>query len=185
MKQSNSLADRVIKNSYYQVLLQLFTFVFPIILTPLIISKIGEVQFGIYALILGFIAVFGLFDLSFSSSFIVFISRYFEKKDEQNLNSYFNTGLFFYIAFSIIICTAGFLLSQPILSLLNIPADLTVVSKQVYLIGLTVFFVNSVFAIFPSVLISIQKMYLTSAAGIAGGIINFVLTVIALYSGYG
>ena len=185
MKQSNSLADRVIKNSYYQVLLQLFTFVFPIILTPLIISKIGEVQFGIYALILGFIAVFGLFDLSFSSSFIVFISRYFEKKDEQNLNSYFNTGLFFYIAFSIIICTAGFLLTQPILSLLNIPADLKEVSKQVYLIGLTVFFVNSVFAIFPSVLISIQKMYLTSAAGIAGGIINFVLTVIALYSGYG
>ena len=99
MKQSNSLADRVIKNSYYQVLLQLFTFVFPIILTPLIISKIGEVQFGIYALILGFITVFSLFDLSFSSSFVVFISRYFEKRDEQNLNSYFNTGLFFYVAF--------------------------------------------------------------------------------------
>ena len=185
MKQSNSLADRVIKNSYYQVLLQLFTFVFPIILTPLIISKIGEVQFGIYALILGFITVFSLFDLSFSSSFVVFISRYFEKKDEQNLNSYFNTGLFFYIAFSIIICIAGFLLTQPILSLLNIPAELTEVSKQVYLIGLTIFFLNSVFAIFPSVLISMQKMYLTSAAGIAGGLINFVLTVIALYSGYG
>lgn len=185
MKQSNSLADRVIKNSYYQVLLQLFTFVFPIILTPLIISKIGEVQFGIYALILGFITVFSLFDLSFSSSFVVFISRYFEKRDEQNLNSYFNTGLFFYVAFSIIICTAGFLLTQPILSLLNIPPELTEVSGQVYLIGLAVFFVNSVFAIFPSVLISMQKMYLTSAAGIAGGLINFVLTIIALYSGYG
>ncbi len=185
MSHKISLADRVIKNSYYQILLQLFTFVFPIILTPLIVSKIGEAQFGIYALVLGFITVFSLFDLSFSSSFIVFISRYFENNDTKNLNSYFNTGLFFYVIFSILTCTIGYFLADPLLSLLNIPADLLKVSQQVYYIGLSVFFINSVFAIFQSVLISMQKMYLTSAAGIAGGLLNFILTIIALHAGYG
>ncbi len=185
MSRNISLADRVIKNSYYQVLLQLFTFVFPIILTPLIVSKIGEAQFGIYALVLGFITVFSLFDLSFSSSFIVFISRYFENNDTKNLNSYFNTGLFFYVIFSTVTCLIGYLLAAPLLSLLNIPADLQEVSQQVYYIGLAVFFINSVFAIFQSVLISLQKMYLTSAAGIAGGLLNFILTIVALYTGYG
>lgn len=90
-----SLADKVIKNTFYYVIFQLFGFLFPLILTPFIISSIGEVQFGIYALVLGFIGMFSLFDLSISSSFVVFISRYYVKKDFVNLNKYLNTGLFF------------------------------------------------------------------------------------------
>lgn len=185
MHKGSSLADKVIRNSFYQVMLQFFTFLFPVILTPLIISKIGEEQFGIYALVLGFVTVFGLFDLSLSSSFVVFISKHYESRNYEKLNSYFNTGLFFYIVTSLIICIAGYILRDPIISFLNIPERFSNVAATVYILGLAIFFLSSVFTVFSSVLISIQKMYVTGAAGITGAFVNFALTLSAIYAGYG
>ena len=135
-----SLSDKVIKNTFYYIIFQLLGFAFPLILTPLIISKIGEVQYGIYIIVFGFVGIFGLFDLSLSSSFIIFISRFYIKKDFINLNKYFNTGLFFYIIFSFVIVIAGFLFSNSLLSLLNIPEDLYDKSVKIYYIGLLIFF---------------------------------------------
>lgn len=180
-----SLADKIIKNTFYYILFQFFGFIFPLILTPFIISYIGEVQFGIYALVLGFIGMFNLFDLSISSSFIVFISRYNVKKDFENLNKYFNTGLFFYFLFSVVIAIIGFIFSKPLLSLLNIPKELFETSVKVFNIGLIVFLITSSFTIFSSVLISLQKMYITSMAGILIGLTNLIVTIIILKAGYG
>lgn len=180
-----SLSEKVIKNTFYYIIFQLLGFAFPLILTPLIISKIGEVQYGIYIIVFGFVGIFGLFDLSLSSSFIIFISRFYIKKDFLNLNKYFNTGLFFYIIFSSIIVIAGFLFSQSLLSFLNIPEDLYDKSVKIYYIGLLIFFISSSFTIFISVLIALQKMYVTSASGIFVNTINAVLTILVLSMGYG
>lgn len=180
-----SLTQKIIKNTYYYFLFQLIGFLFPLILTPYIISKIGEEQFGIYALVLGFIGMFGLLDLSLSSSFIIFISRYFVIKDFTNLNRYFNTGFIFYVLFSAVIVAAGFIFAKPLLSLLNIPGYLTSTSIEVFYIGLFIFFVSNAFTIFSSVLISLQKMYVTSIAGIATAFSTTALTFIVLSLGYG
>ena len=180
-----SLSDKVIKNTFYYIIFQLFGFAFPLILTPFIISKIGEVQFGIYVLVLGFIGIFNLFDLSISSSFIVFISKYYVKKDFVNLNKYFNTGLFFYIVLSLLIVVVAYIFANPLLSLLKIPVELYDTSVKIYNIGLLVFFVTTAFSIYSSVLISLQKMYVISTAGIITGFINLIVTIVLLTAGYG
>jgi O-antigen/teichoic acid export membrane protein len=180
-----SLTEKIIKNTLYFVLSQIFGFIFPIILTPFILSSIGEVQFGLYVLVLGFIGLFNLFDLSISSSFVVFISRYNVKGDFKSLNEYFNTGLLFYVVISALIAAIAFLFAEPLLSLLNIPEDMKEISLTVYNIGLLVFLISGSFMIFTSVLISIQKMYITSIIGLTAGFLNLILTVIVLKSGYG
>ncbi|MEO6695475.1 MAG: oligosaccharide flippase family protein, partial [Ignavibacteria bacterium] len=180
-----SLADKIIKNTFYYSIFQLFGFLFPLVLTPFIISKIGEVQYAIYALTLGFVGIFGLFDLSISSSFVIFISRYHVRKDFLNLNKYFNTGLLFYILFSGLIVTAGYVFSKPILSLLKIPSELFDTSLNVFYIGLLIFFVSSVSAIYVSTLIALQKMYIISVAGIIINFANAILIIFVLTSGYG
>jgi len=180
-----SLSDKVIKNTFYYIVFQLFGFAFPLILTPFIISKIGEVQFAIYVLVLGFIGIFNLFDLSISSSFIVFISKYYVKKDFVNLNKYFNTGLFFYILLSLLIVIVAYIFANPLLSLLKIPSELYDTSVKIYNIGLLVFFITTAFSIYSSVLISLQKMYVISTAGIITGFINLIVTIIILSTGYG
>ncbi len=180
-----SLTDKVIKNTYYLVVSQLVGFIFPLILTPFIIGRIGESAFGIYALVLGFAGIFGLFDMSISSSFIKFISEHYTKKEYKELNSVINTGIVFYTVFSLICCIIGIVFMGKFLSMLNINENFRHTANIAYVISLAAFFVTNSFGIFNSVLVSLQKMYLTSILGMLLSLINFILIIVLLTSGYG
>ena len=180
-----SLTDKVIKNTFFFFISQVIGVIIPVFLTPFIVSKIGQVQFGIYALVLGFTGIFGLFDISLSSAFIKFISEHYNKKDFEELNKTINTGLFFYIFFSIIFCGIGYIFSEKFISLFNIPPELKSLSVLAFRISLAVFFISNAFGIFNSILVSLQKMYLTSILSIITSIINFTLTIMAILYGYG
>src|SRR5690606_12780575 len=140
-----SLTDKVVKNTFYQYAAQILGFIFPFFLTPFIISTIGEVQFGIYALVMGFSGTFALFDLSISSSFIKFISEDYNKNQKEKLNETISTGLIFYIIFSIIICIVGFAFTKPLVSLLNIPPNLEEISLLAFRISILIFFITNAF----------------------------------------
>ncbi|MCC6866654.1 MAG: polysaccharide biosynthesis protein [Ignavibacteria bacterium] len=180
-----SIRDKVIKNTFYHFIAQAFGFISPFILTPLIIKYIGTTEFGIYTIVLGFIGTFSLLDFSFSSSFIKFISEYYNKKNYDELNRTVNTGLFFYIIFSAFICIAVYFFSDYILKLINIPANLYELAKFALNISLVVFFIATSSNIFVSVLISIQKMYLNSLLGLIINFLNLTFTYIILVNGYG
>jgi O-antigen/teichoic acid export membrane protein len=182
---SSSLRDKVIKNTFYHFAAQAFGFLSPFVLTPLIIMHIGQTEFGIYAIVLGFIGTFGLLDFSFSASFIKFISEHYNQGKTEELNKTINTGLFFYIVFTLLICVIVLIFSESILRLINIPADLFELAQFSLYISLIIFFIATSSTIFVSVLISIQKMYLNSIIGLVINIINFVVTYLLLVSGYG
>lgn len=180
-----SLTDKVIKNTYYLLISQLAGFIFPLILTPFIIGHIGETAFGIYALVLGFAGIFGLFDMSISSSFIKFISEHYNKKEYNELNAVINTGIVFYTGFSVICCVIGIVFMDKFLGMLNISPDFAETARLAYIISLIAFFVTNSFGIFNSILVSLQKMYLTSILGMALTFVNFILVMGLLLYGYG
>jgi O-antigen/teichoic acid export membrane protein len=180
-----SLRDKVIKNTFYHFLAQAFGFLSPFILTPIIIAYIGNTQFGMYAIVLGFIGTFGLLDFSFSTSFIKFISEYYNKNEFENLNGVINTGFYFYLIFTALICIAVLAFSESILGMINIPPDLYSLAKFSLYISLLIFFLATSTTIFVSVLISIQKMYLNSIIGLVINIANFISTYMLLIYGYG
>ncbi len=180
-----SLTDKVIKNTFYYILSQIIGFIFPLILTPFIIGHIGGTSYGIYALVLGFAGIFGLFDLSVSSSFIKFISEHYNKKEYDELNSVINTGILFYTLFSVICCAIGLIFMDKFLSLININPGFMDIAKLAYIISLIAFFITNSFGIFNSVLISMQKMYLTSILGTLLSLLNFIAVMLFLAYGYG
>lgn len=180
-----SLTDKVVKNFYYFILGQIIGFVFPLILTPIIINKIGSTEYGIFAIVMGFVGSLGLFDLSVSNSFIKFISEHYNKKQFDELNGVINTGMLFYVVFSFLFFLIGAIFAAPLLSLLNIPSELNKLSIDVLRLSLLIFFVTTSFGIFNSILISLQKQYLTSFLGILLSLLNFTTIIIVLYSGYG
>lgn len=180
-----SLRDKVIKNTFYQFIAQAFGFLSPFILTPIIIAYIGQAQFGMYAIVMGFIGTFALFDFSISASFIKFISEHYNKNQTESLNKTINTGLFFYIGFTSLVCLVVILFSRPILSLINIPDDLHSLAYFSLYISLIIFFLATSSTIFISILISIQKMYLNSLIGLVINILNFISTYLLLTMGYG
>lgn len=180
-----SLRDKVIKNTFYHFIAQAFGFLSPFILTPLIISHIGQTEFGIYAIVLGFIGTFGLLDFSFSASFIKFISEHYNRKQYDELNRTINTGLFFYIFFTAAICIVVVIFARQVLGLINIPPELFELAEFSLYISLVIFFIATSSTIFVSVLISVQKMYLNSIIGLAINITNFAVTYVLLVTGFG
>lgn len=180
-----SLTDKIIKNTFYHLLSQVIGIFFPIILTPFIISHIGQVEFGIYALVLGLIGTFGLFDLSLSTSFIKFISEHYNKKEFEELNRTINTGLFFYILFSLVFTVIVYFFAYQIVRLINIPENLVGTAVYALRIGLLIFLLATSTTIFVSVLISLQKMYINSMLGLIVNFLNFCVTIILLKLGYG
>lgn len=180
-----SLTDKIIKNTFYTFLAQIIGFLFPIILTPIIIKYIGDKEYGIYVLIMGFIGSFGLFDLSISTSFIKFISEFYNKGDVDRLNKYINTGYFFYLLFSLLSLIVGYLLSKPLLSLINIPPELQEKSLYVFQVSLLIFFVTTAFSIYVSILTSLQKMYIMNISGLVLGFLNAGAVIIVLMLGFG
>jgi O-antigen/teichoic acid export membrane protein/GT2 family glycosyltransferase len=180
-----SLTDKVIKNTFYHTLSQVTGLLFPLILTPIIISNIGEFEFGIYAIALGFIGTFGLFDLSISSSFIKFISEHYNKAEIRELNNTITTGFAFYVVFSFLICLAGFLLSDFLISIINVPPELADKGVFAIRISLLIFFIANTTTIFVSILISLQKMYINSWLGIIVNFLNAISIYTLLQLGFG
>jgi O-antigen/teichoic acid export membrane protein len=179
-----NLTDKVIKNTFYHFLSQILNFLFPLILTPFIISKLGQIEFGIYAIVMGIVGTFGLLDLSISTSFIKFISEYYNKKEKDKLQRFINSGIVFYLFFSLILFIIAYINSNNILSIFNIPPYLYESAKNSLIIGLFIFLVATSFTIFVSVLISLQKMYVTSFVNLILGILSFISTIIILNFGY-
>jgi O-antigen/teichoic acid export membrane protein len=180
-----SLTDKVIKNTYYHFLSQIINFLAPLFLTPFIIAHIGNTEFGIYAFIIGVAGIFGLFDLSISTSFFKFITEYYNQKKYNELNSVINTASLFYLAFSLVCITIAILLQGYFLSAINIPPELESKAIFTYYIGLAAFSIVNTFGIYNSVIISLQKMYITSLYGIILSVLNFITVAALLLLGYG
>lgn len=179
-----SLTDKVIKNTIYHFISQILNFLFPIILTPFIINKIGQVEYGIYAIVMGVVGTFGLLDLSISTSFIKFISEYYNKNDEDRLNKFINSGIVFYLLFSTVLFVLALINTNYILSLFNIPPELYEAARVSLIIGLIIFYIATSFTILVSVLISLQRMYITSFVNLILGFLSFVMTIILLNLGF-
>lgn len=180
-----SLRDKVIKNTFYHFVSQAFGFLSPFILTPIILIYIGKTEFGMYAIVMGFIGTFGLFDFSLSTSFVKFISEYYNKKETENLNKTVNTGLFFYIVFSLVLSVIILIFSDRILGMINIPSELFGLAQFSLFISVLIFFLATSTTIFVSILVSVQKMYVNSIAGLVINLLNFAATYILLVNGFG
>lgn len=179
------IVDKVVKNTFYNIIAQLAGYLFPVFLVPFIISNIGQTEFGIYAIAYGFIGAFTLFDFGVSTSFVKFISEYYYKNDYEGLNSTINVGGLFYLCFTSLFWLLGFLLSDLILNYINIPPDALDKGRFALHISLAIFFVATNSNIFVSVLISLQKMYVNSFLTIFIGVLNFVSIIVVLLLGYG
>jgi len=180
-----TLVDKVIKNTFYNFLAQIVGYLFPFFLIPIIIGKIGQVEFGIYAIAYGFIGAFTLFDLGVSTSFIKFVSEYYYRDDYDGLNCIVNIGVLFYFCFTVLFWGLGYIFSDFIINYINIPAEAYEKGRFALHISLFIFFIATNSNMFVSILISLQKMYITSLLNIFTGLFNFVSIVIVLYMGYG
>jgi len=109
-------ADHPLKNSLYSTIGYIFPIVFFILITPILVARLGLENYGVYILINTVLLFAALFDFGISSAFIKYISEAQAQKDEGKINRLSATAnlIFFLVGLLglAIAIAAGFLLSS-------------------------------------------------------------------------
>jgi O-antigen/teichoic acid export membrane protein len=93
--------------SYLNIVL---TIVIGLGLTPFIIRKLGDSEYGLYTLIGSFVAYLSLMDLGLNNTIVRFVSRYQAQNDRIGECRFLGTTLLIYLAISIVVTIIGVVL---------------------------------------------------------------------------
>ncbi len=170
--------------SYCQVFLSALT---GLLYTPVMLRLMGQQEYGLYGTVNSTIALLGLLDLGFTSSYIRFYSKYKTSNQPEKINSF--NSLFFTVFFviSVIATFIGFFISaNPALIFDEGLTDEELSKASVMMALLTIStvlgFLNTVFSCFIS---ANQKFIFSKSINMISTIISVGLNIVVLYFGYG
>lgn len=162
-----------------------FQVVITFLLTPYIVSSLGNTYYGIWALIVSLTGYYGLLDLGFSASLTQYVSRYYASKDFKRLNETVSTGFVVLAAVAAVLLVASLGLAFFADRIFQIPVESRhEVQVAILIVGIGaavqfLFFPYS--AVFPAT----QRFDISNAIGIGSRIAFAVSVYIALHRGYG
>ena len=87
--------------------LMIFEVLSTLFITPLIISSLGDAEYGVYKLISSITGYFLLLDLGMGNAVIKYTAKYKESNDKENSQKFVGVCIFFYTIISIIVVCLG------------------------------------------------------------------------------
>ena len=96
MKRSN-ISQKIVKNTFYNMIGKFFGILAALFLTPYIIRHIGIERFGLWAIVGVMTGYFGLIDCGIGTSFVKYIAEFYTKKEVDKINQLVSTGVIFYL----------------------------------------------------------------------------------------
>ena len=100
---------KIVRNTIANTIMRLWAFILSFILFPYIVSHIGTVNYGIWALAGSIAGYFALLDFGMVDSVVKYVAEYNAKRDYDALNGVFNSAFFFYVSIGIVVSTLLFL----------------------------------------------------------------------------
>jgi O-antigen/teichoic acid export membrane protein len=185
MPKEKHLAEKIIRNTFFNLTGKVWAGLVSFVLTPYIIHRIGIEKFGIWALVGVITGYFGMLDFGIGGSFIKYIAEFYTKKDYEKINQVVNTGIFFYFLFTLFIVTSFIFICKPLFILLKIPLHLYSEALFVFLLGVIIFGLYNILNAFSTVIDGLQRMDISNKVAIFISIPNIVGTVFFLEKGYG
>lgn len=181
-----SLKKRTIKNSLFSMGAFLWPMLLAFFVTPFVVQKLGQEEFGVLALITSFIGFFAVLDFGVAPSLVKFISEYAAKKDIRRLNRTFSASLLFYAAIGAIGALLIFAGSQLFIDVMlkNSSLDKSLV-QTAFSIAAIGFFINMLLAAYGSVPGALQRMDITSSITLVVSTVSSIGTAVLVWLGYG
>jgi O-antigen/teichoic acid export membrane protein len=145
-----------------------------IILTPLLLNKLGVEKFGVWSLLFTVAGYFFLIDFGFET-FTKYTAEYHIRKMSSEINKIVNTGIALYGALLLIVIAILFVFNSSILNLLHIPAKMYEETRTAMFIVVLSLGFSYLFIPFRGVLLGLQRM----------DIANLMLIISAATTGLG
>ncbi|MBQ7943067.1 MAG: oligosaccharide flippase family protein, partial [Lachnospiraceae bacterium] len=175
MRQENK---QTIKNIFINILSFLVQFLSNLILTPLIVSKIGAIAYGYLGIANDFIMYASVLATVFNSVAARFIANSYYKKDWNTANCFFNSLIVANSMIAIVITLCGVVIVSGLEFILNIPEELLFDVKITFGLVILSYIVNLVTTIFTTSAFIMNRMDIQGARNILNYIIRLLLILI-------
>jgi O-antigen/teichoic acid export membrane protein len=151
--------------------------------TRLVLSALGETDFGIYALVAGIIGMLGILNSSMSNASMRFMAHSLGTGNEETIRKTFNTTLFLHFVIGTIVVLimegGGLLMFE---YFLNIPAGRVFDAKIVFHFMVFTTFVTIISVPYDAVMNSHENLLALSLADILGYLLKLGIAVYLSYS---
>ena len=178
-----STSGRVIKNTIYLYIKSIVSMVVMLFVTRIVLQALGVIDYGIYNVVAGSIAILGFFRNSLAVTMQRFLNHYQGGENFEKQKQVFNIGIVFHwvvalvlVAFFIIL---GFFLFNGIL---NIPDDRVYAAKIVYVCLIVNTFLTVITAPYDAAITAHENMLFYSLIGIFESFLKLAVAFIIVYS---
>jgi O-antigen/teichoic acid export membrane protein len=153
-------------------------------LTPFIIISLGDTKYGVWTLIMSLTGYYGLFDFGIRSGVGHYITRYYAKNEIEKVNNIISSAFFILLGAAILCIIMSVILAFNFLNLFHVENISTNILRwSIIIVGINLG-LTFPFAIFNAILASLQRFDIQNIIGITTSIIQAILVVIILKSGY-
>lgn len=156
-----------------------------IILTPLILHRLGDEGYGLWALVFSFAGYFNIFDFGLRSAVIRYVSRFYAKRDYEQLARYVNTILFIFNCITVFLVVATIGASWYVTSIFRISPGLHHTARLLFLIVGCSFALQFPGDVFAGILGGIQEFWWENWVKVIAGVLRLVLILVVLDHGLG
>jgi O-antigen/teichoic acid export membrane protein len=178
--------EKTIRNVFFNLASQALILGTSFITTPYIVNKLGADSYGVVILLSTILGYLNFLDLGLSGALIRYLTECASVHDWERFRRILWSSLIFYAFISLIVVTLFALIpSQSILHVINIPPQLHNTFTIAFLVGIAAWVIG--FLILPphAILWAYHRLDMTSFLMLISGALQPILTVTALFLGYG
>ena len=181
-----TLANKTIGNALSGVV----GFAWPILLSlvclPYIVHKLGNEAYGVLALVTSVLGFFAFLDLGVTNASVKYMAEAYAQKDLEKINNIIGSSLVVYlIAGGSGCCLIALMTNALVQNILKIPPGYIADSTFAFYVASCGFLLNMVLGVFAAVPKAVQRYDVATKVNMAVSTSLTIMTVLALYLGYG
>jgi O-antigen/teichoic acid export membrane protein len=176
-------SGRVIKNTIYLYIKSIVSMVVMLFVTRIVLQALGVVDYGIYNVVAGAIAILGFFRNSLAVTMQRYLNHYQGEENFEKQKQVFNIGIVFHwivaLALVLFFVVLGYILFN---SILNIPEDRIYAAKIVYVCLIVNTFLTVIIAPYDATITAHENMLFFSLVGIFESFLKLAVALIIAYT---
>ena len=168
-------------------ILMIFEVLSTLLITPYMISTLGQAEYGVYKLSASITAYLLLLDLGVGNAIIRYISKYRANKDAKSEKDFFGVAIIFYCTIGLISLMGGVVLVASFSTIFSagLSAEEIELGKKLLLITVVNAAVTIGTAVYTNVIVAYERFGISRGSSILQIILRMILTVVVLKLGMG
>jgi O-antigen/teichoic acid export membrane protein len=152
---------------------------------PIVIGGLGSSWYGIWILVSQLTGYSWLFDLGVREAVVRYVSKYLPQKDYRKINEIVSSAIYLYLLIGVLTMVLISVLVILLPLFFNLDLHVVSIARIVLLVNGFNIAISWFFNPYQGILMGLQRFDIFQKIGIGMGIVNFVLVITFIKTGYG